>query len=326
MIASIRRASIALFAAALSWGAVAQDYPVKPITLVVPFAAGGGTDAMARTVAEHMSNTLRQRLVVENVVGAGGTIGSRRAARAAPDGYTIIMAGLGSHVASMGLYREPGYDPAKDFEAVSLVAYLPLFLAVRKSFPANNFAEFAALLKRDPGKYTYGSAGIGSSAHLACLYLESLLGVKVPHSPFAGAGPAMTALLGEHLDYTCDAAGPIIPHVKSGAVKGLVIAGRNRMLALPDMPTAAEAGIPKFIVYGWNMLMTPKGVPAAAAEKLQHAALAAVTDAAVVKRIVDSGAEMALPEERGQKAGNEFLRAELERWLPLMRAAGVKAQ
>ena len=326
MIDRFRFASMALVLAILTCAASAQDYPGKPITLIVPFAAGGGTDAMARIVAEHMSLTLRQPVLVENLVGAGGIIGSRRAARAAPDGYTIVMAGLGSHVAGMGLYLEPGYDPLKDFESVSLVAYLPLFLAVKKSFPANTFSEFAALLKADPGKYTYGSAGIGSSAHLACLYLESLLGVKVAHAPFLGAGPAMTALLGEHLDYTCDAAGPIVSHVKTGAVKALVIAGRNRMLALPNMPTAAEVGIPKFVVYGWNMIMAPKGVPVPVADKLQAAVLAAIRDPAVAKRIVDSGAEIALPEERGQKAGNEFLQAELDRWLPLMKAAGVKPQ
>ena len=326
MFAKIRLAGIALALTALSLPAAAQDFPSKPITLVVPFATGGGTDAMSRIVAEHMSGTLGQRVVVENQVGAGGTVGSRRVARSAPDGYTIMMAGLGSHAASMGLYLEPGYDPPKDFEAVSLVAYLPLFLVVKKSFPANTFAEFAALLKKDPTTYTYGSAGIGSSAHLACLYLESLIGVKVEHAPFAGAGPAMNALLGEHLDYTCDAAGPIVPHVKSGAVKGLVVAGRNRLTALPDMPTAAEAGIPKFIVYGWNMIMTPKGVPPAVADKLQKAVLAAVADPAVAKRIVEIGAEVALPEERGNKAGNEFLKAELDRWLPLMANAGVKKQ
>jgi len=326
MIATIRMAGLALAACALSWPAAAQDYPSKPITLVVPFATGGGTDAMSRIVAEHMSGTLGQRVVVENQVGAGGTIGSRRAARAAPDGYTIVMAGLGSHSAAMGLYKEPGYDPRTDFAAVSLVAYLPLFVVTKKSLPVTDFRSFVTLLKQDPGKLSYGSAGVGSSAHLACLYLEHLTGVKVEHIPFTGAGPALTALLGEHVDYTCDAAGPVVAQIKSGAVKGLVVTGRNRMAALPDMPTSAEQGMPNYIVYGWNMIMAPKATPADVIEKLSAAVAAAVNDKAVAQKIIDSGAEVPGAEERGPKAGDAFVRAELDKWLPLMKSAGIQPQ
>jgi tripartite-type tricarboxylate transporter receptor subunit TctC len=316
---------MALFAAA-SPSASAQAFPTGPITFVVPFAPGGATDAISRIFAEHMSGTLGQPVVVENSAGAGGTVGSRRVMRAEPNGYTILMGNLGTHAASLALFADPGYDPRTDFKPVGLAASIPMFVATKKSLPVKNFREFAEYMKARPGKLNYGTAGIGSTAHLTCLFMEQQLGTRAEHVPFPGSGPALSALLGEHIDFVCDAAGAIVPQIQSGAVNGLVVTGRNRVDALPNMPTSAEAGFGKFIVYGWNIIFAPKGTPDAVMAKLSAAVAAAIKDPQVQKKVLAAGAELPRDEDIGPKAAAAIVKEDIDRWIPLMKGAGVQAK
>ncbi|MCZ0735704.1 tripartite tricarboxylate transporter substrate-binding protein [Phreatobacter sp. AB_2022a] len=303
--------------------APAQPYPNRAITMVVPFAAGGTTDIIARIMAEHMSRTLGQSIVVENVAGAGGTTGSLRVARAAPDGYTVIMGNMGTHSASVGLYPNLGYDPRTDFEPVMNAAGTPMMIAARKDFPARTLAEFIALLKAEPARYNYGHGGVGSTSHLTCVFFHHLIGAPVQHVPFRGSGPALAALLGKQLDYVCDQTVTIIPQLTS--LNTLVIATPARSPAAPDVPTAAEAGLPVFQVVGWNAMFAPKGTPRDIVQRLNAAGRAALADDTVRRRLLELGCE--IPDAAGQTAEalGAHVRAEVDKWTPVIKAAGVTA-
>lgn len=303
--------------------APAQPYPNRAITMVVPFAAGGTTDIIARIMAEHMSRTLGQSIVVENVAGAGGTTGSLRVARAAPDGYTVIMGNMGTHSASVGLYPNLGYDPRTDFEPVMNAAGTPMMIAARKDFPARTLAEFIALLKAEPARYNYGHGGVGSTSHLTCVFFHHLIGAPVQHVPFRGSGPALAALLGKQLDYVCDQTVTIIPQLTS--LNTLVIATPARSPAAPDVPTAAEAGLPVFQVVGWNAMFAPKGTPRDIVQRLNAAGRAALADDNVRRRLLELGCE--IPDAAGQTAEalGAHVRAEVDKWTPVIKAAGVTA-
>ncbi|CEJ15747.1 Tripartite tricarboxylate transporter family receptor [bacterium YEK0313] len=303
--------------------APAQPYPNRAITMVVPFAAGGTTDIIARIMAEHMSRTLGQSIVVENVAGAGGTTGSLRVARAAPDGYTVIMGNMGTHSASVGLYPNLGYDPRTDFEPVMNAAGTPMVIAARKDFPARTLAEFIALLKAEPARYNYGHGGVGSTSHLTCVFFHHLIGAPVQHVPFRGSGPALAALLGKQLDYVCDQTVTIIPQLTS--LNTLVIATPARSPAAPDVPTAAEAGLPVFQVVGWNAMFAPKGTPRDIVQRLNAAGRAALADDNVRRRLLELGCE--IPDAAGQTAEalGAHVRAEVDKWTPVIKAAGVTA-
>src|SRR5919107_3043363 len=216
-------------AAALSFVATAAQaqgpYPTRPITLVVPFTAGGTTDVVARLMADHMSRTLGQQLVVENVTGAGGTVGVTRVSRAAPDGYTLLMGNLGTQAASVGLYPKLAYDPRTDFEPIMNSASTPMLVVAKKDLPVKDFKEFIAYLKANASKMNYGTGGVGATSHLTCLFLDNLLGVKPQHVPFRGSGPALNALLGGQIDYVCDQTVGVVPQIQAGEAKGLVVAG-----------------------------------------------------------------------------------------------------
>ena len=308
-------------------GAQAQgNYPQRTITLVVPFAAGGPTDVISRIMGDHMSRTLGQQVVIENVTGAGGTVGVTRVMKAAPDGYTILMGNLGTQAASVGLYPNLAYDPRTDFEPIMNAAATPMLVVAKKDLPVNDFKEFVTYLKANASKMNYGTGGVGATSHLTCLFLDSLLDVKPQHVPFRGSGPALNALLGGQIDYVCDQTVGVVPQIQAKEVKGLVVAVKERVPVVPDVPTSAEQGLPEFQASGWNALFAPKGTPKEIVEKLNGAAKAALKDDATRKRLLDLGAE--LPDEAGQtpEALRELVRTEIDKWVPVIKKAGVTAQ
>jgi tripartite-type tricarboxylate transporter receptor subunit TctC len=305
------------FAAA---SAMAQDYPTKNITLIVPFAAGGPTDVIARIVGEHMSRTLGQQLVIENVVGAGGTTASTRAKRAAPDGYTIIMGHMGTHAASVALYPKLQYDPRTDFEPIGMAAGTPILVLAKKDFPAKDLKEFVAYVKANEAKLNNAHAGVGSVSFTTCLLLNSLMGVKPVTVPFNGTGPSMNALVGGQVDYMCDQIVNAVPQIKGGTIKAYAIATAERNPSLPDVPTTKEAGLPAFEASAWNALFAPKGTPKAAVDKLS----AALDDEAVRKRLLDLGSDIPGKDRRGGAALGTLVKSEVDKWGKVIKAAGVE--
>jgi tripartite-type tricarboxylate transporter receptor subunit TctC len=317
-------AALAAALATLAGPALAA-YPERPVTVVVPFAAGGATDVIARIYADHMSRTLGQQLVIENVTGAGGTIAATRVARATPDGYTLLMGNLGTQAASVGLYPNLAYDPRTDFAPIMNAAATPMLVAAKNDLPVKDFREFVAYVKANAGKLNYGTGGVGATSHLTCLFLDTLLDVKVQHVPFRGSGPALNALIAGQIDYVCDQTVGIVPQIQGKQVKGLVAAVKTRIPVVPDVPTSEEQGLPQFQAAGWNALFAPKGTPADIVEKLNAAAKAALRDETVRKRLLELGAE--LPDEAGQTpaALGELVGAEIEKWVPVIKKAGVTA-
>ncbi|OYW68830.1 MAG: hypothetical protein B7Z40_01390 [Bosea sp. 12-68-7] len=304
--------------------AAAQTYPARSITLIVPFAAGGPTDVIARIVSDHMSRTLGQSIVVENVAGAGGTTGSLRVARATPDGYTIMMGNLGTHSASVGLYPNLAYDPRTDFAPVINTAGTPMLISAHKDFPANTLQEFIALLQANPSKYNYGHGGVGSTSHLTCVFFHHLIKAPVQHVPFRGSGPAMNALLAKQLDYVCDQTVGIVPQLTQ--LKTYVVATPNRLDVAKDVPTSTEGGLPGFQAIGWNAIFAPKDTPAAIVDRLNAAGRAALADAGVRTRLLELGC--IIPDDAGQSSAalGAHVRAEVDKWTPVIKAAGVTAQ
>ena len=315
-------AAFAVFAAC---GAAVAAYPERAVTMVVPFAAGGTTDVVARIMADHMSRSLGQQIVVENVTGAGGTVGATRVMRAQPDGYTVLMGNLGTQAASVGLYPNLAYDPRKDFEPVMNAAATPMVVAAKKSLPVKDFREFVALLKKNGANMNYGTGGVGATSHLTCLFLSSILDVNPQHVPFRGSGPALNALLSGDIDYVCDQTVGIVPQVQAKDVKGLVVAVPNRVPVIADVPTSSEQGLPQFQATGWNAMFAPKGTPKEIVDRLNAAGRAALKDEAVRKRLLDLGGE--LPDEAGQTpaALAELVRTEVDKWVPIIKKAGVTA-
>jgi tripartite-type tricarboxylate transporter receptor subunit TctC len=322
----MRRLILAALAAfSLAAGpALSQAYPSRSITMIVPFAAGGPTDIIARIVGEHMGRTLGQSVIIENVAGAGGTTGSLRVARATPDGYIIMMGNLGTHSASVGLYPNLAYDPRTDFAPVINTAGTPMLVAAHKDFPANTLQEFVALLKANPGKYNYGHGGIGSTSHLTCVYFHHLIKAPVQQVPFRGSGPAMNALLAKQLDYVCDQTVGIVPQLTN--LKAYVVATPKRLEVAKDVPTSAEGGLPEFQAVGWNAIFAPKETPREIVDKLNAAGRAALADAGVRARLLELGCE--IPDEAGQSSAalGAHVRAEVDKWTPVIKAAGVTAQ
>jgi tripartite-type tricarboxylate transporter receptor subunit TctC len=296
------RASVALVAMAAALGAaVGQDYPARPITVIVPFAAGGPTDVIARIVGDHMSKTLGQQLVIENVVGAGGTTGATRAMRAANDGYSIVMGHMGTHAASVALYPNLAYNPSSDFEPIGLVAGTPVLILAKKDFPAKDLKEFVAYVKANVDKLNMAHAGVGSVSFTTCALLNSILGVKPTQVPFNGTGPAMNALVGGQVDYMCDQIVNVVPQIKGGTIRGYAIGTPERNPALPDVPTAKESGLPAFEASAWNALFAPKGTPKPVVDKLTDALNKALSDDGTRKRLLDLGSDIPDGARRGQQ-------------------------
>jgi tripartite-type tricarboxylate transporter receptor subunit TctC len=304
----------------------AQTYPTRPITIVVPFAAGGTGDLVVRIVGEHLSRTLGQQLVVENVVGAGGTVGSTRAMRANPDGYTIQEGQVGTHAAAVAFYPNLAYKPDADFEPIGMVASLPVVITVRKDLPPNDLEEFIAYAKVNAERLNVAHAGVGSITHFTCLLLNSLLGVKPTLVPFTGGAPALNALLAGQVDYMCATIPEVFQQVQSGTLKAYAVGTAQRNPILPNVPTSKEAGLPEFQASAWNALFAPKGTPKTVLDKLTEALDKALDDETVRKRLLDVGLDIPDKSKRGQQLLAILVKSEIARWTPIIKAASIKAE
>ncbi len=303
----------------------APDFPNRPITMIVVFAPGGATDVLARIVADHMQRTLNQRVLVENVTGAGGTIGGTRGAQAAPDGHTLTVGSLGSHSAAPGIYRNIGYDP-RELSPIGLIAGTPLYFVVRNGFPAQSFQEFAARVRADPGRVSNANAGIGSTNHLACSLLTHLTGLCMTEIPYRGEGPAVNDVVANQVDSACVLAPAAVPQIQAAAMRGLLIAGTERSAGAPDVPTSREAGVPDFVFQGWNAIFAPRGTPGPVVGRLAGALNAALEDPAIRRRIQELGSIPAAPAQRGPEALRSLVRGEVARWAEVVKAAGIEPQ
>jgi tripartite-type tricarboxylate transporter receptor subunit TctC len=304
---------------ALAAPAQAQIYPTRTITMIVPFAAGGPTDVIARIVTGHMAQTLGQTIIIENVVGAGGTTATTRAARAANDGYTLITGHMGTHAASVPLYPNLAYHPEKDFEPVALLAGTPILILARKDFPPKDLKEFVAYVKANVGKVNPAHAGVGSVSHVSCQLLNSILDIRPTGVPFNGTGPAMNALVGGQVDYMCDQIVNAVPQINAGTIKAYAVATPERNPSLPDVPTTAEAGLPAFQAQAWNAIFAPRETPAPIVAKLNAAAAAALEDEGVRKRLLDLGSVIPPAAQRSPEALETLVKSEIAKWTPVLK-------
>jgi len=320
-----RRAALMLAASAaalLSFnaGAYAQAYPERTITLVVPFAAGGSTDVVARVIAQKMGDALGQQIVVENVAGAGGNLGADRVARAEPDGYTILMGTVATHALNPLILKTKPYDPEKDFAPISLLVVVPNVLVVNPQLPVNTVAELIALLKKEPDKHAYASSGNGTPLHLSGELFKTMAGVDMQHVPYKGSGPALNDLLGNQISIMFDNLPSSSAHIKSGTLKALGVTTAERASSFPDVPTIAET-VPGYETYTWNALFAPAGTPAEAIAKLNEAAKTALADPGVAKRMADFSAKIvgSSPEELKTHVSEE-----IAKWGPVVKEANVQ--
>jgi tripartite-type tricarboxylate transporter receptor subunit TctC len=315
---------VALAAASATMPASAQSFPSRPITMIVPFSAGGPTDVTARIVAEHMSRTLGQQIIIENVVGAGGTTGSVRTMRATPDGYTIEMGQLGTHAASVAVYPNLPYRPDADFAPIGLVVDQAVLIIARKDFPADDLKGFLAQLKTNSDKLNMAHAGIGSITHFSCLLLNAIVGAKPTLVPFNGSAPAINALVGSQVDYMCDPISDIVQQIQAGTLKVYATGTAKRSAALPTIPTTAEAGLPEFAVSAWYGLFAPKATPQPVLDTLTAALDKALDDDTVRKRLSDLGCDIPDKGKRGQAELGKLVKGEIARWTPVIRAATTR--
>ena len=307
----------------LSW---AQAYPSRPITLIVPFPPGGSTDVGARIVADHMSRTLGQQIVVQNVSGTGGTVGSTRAMRSDPDGYTILMGQMGTHAASVALYPNLAYRPDVDFEPIGMVTAFPLIIAARKDFPANDLREFIAYVKSNHDRLNQAHAGVGSIFFTSCLLLNSILNVKPTLVPFNGGAPAMNALVAGQVDYMCADIVTGGPQLEPGKIRVYAIASAVRNPAMPNVPTTVEAGLPEYQASAWNGLFAPKATPKPILDMLVDALDKALDDEATRKRLGVLGGDIPDKPHRGPQPFLALVKSEIARWTPIIKAANVKLE
>ena len=304
--------------------AQAQTFPTKPITLVVPFAAGGPTDVVARVIGQAMTKSLGQTVVVENTAGAGGTIAANRVARATPDGYTVLIHHNGMATA-VGLYRKLSYNPLTDFEYIGQVADVPMTLLARKDFPPNTFAELVTYLKANKDKVTVANAGLGAVSHLCGMLFMSAIETDMITVPYKGTQPAMTDLLGGQVDILCDQSTQTLQQIAAGKVKLYGVTSAKRISQLPNTPTLAEQGLAGFQVVVWHGIYAPKGTPAAATTKITQALQAALVDPDVRKKLADLGADIVPVEKQTPEALKTWVKAEIDKWVPIIKKSGVYA-
>lgn len=315
-------AAIAVFTAT---GATAQPYPSKPITIVVPFAAGGPTDTLARIMADRMSRTLGQTVVVDNTTGAAGTIGVGRVARAAPDGYTIGIGHWSTHVVNGAVYQL-NYDLLNDFEPVALFASNPQLVVAKKAVAAKDLKELVAWVKANPDKVTYGTAGVGSASHVSGVYFEQRIGSKVRFIPYRGTAPALQDLVAGQIDIMFDQAANSLPQVRADKITAYAVTAKTRLAAAPDIPTVDEAGLPGLYISVWHALWLPKGTAKEIITKLNAAVVEAVADPAVREKFAALGQEIPAPAQLTPEALYAHHKAEIELWWPLIKAAGIKVE
>ncbi|MFL4986660.1 MAG: Bug family tripartite tricarboxylate transporter substrate binding protein [Xanthobacteraceae bacterium] len=319
----IRTVIASAFLVAFAAAAHAEEWPTRPITLVVPFAAGGGVDVSARLQAQHMGELLGQTIVIENVGAAAGTTGSLRVAKAAPDGYTMLIGNSGTHAFSQSLSKKPPYNSLTDFEPVGVVSDSPRILIARKDLPANNLQEFIAYVKANQSKVQFGSAGVGAGTHLPCVLLNMAIGVEVTHVPYRGAGPVMQDLIGGRLDYMCDTIQTGAQQAKAGAVKGIAVLAEKRVPIIPDLATTGEQGLPGVEASVWNAFFLPKGTPEPIVRKLNRAMRDMLDNQAVRARLEELGLEIMPPEKRSPEYLAKLLAEDIERWRKVIVTAGI---
>ena len=311
---------------AFSGSAFAQGYPNRPITLIIPFAAGGPTDVLGRIVGARMSELLGQQLVIENVGGAGGMTGSKRVADAKPDGYTIGIGTVGTHAQGQTLYKRPLYNSQTDFQPVALLAQVPILLTVRKDLPAKDLKEFVAYAKANQDKMQFGSAGAGSATHLGCVLLNYLMGTNIVHVPFKGTGPAMAELQSGRIDFMCEISSTAKAHVDAGSIRALTIMNMTRSPALPNLASSSEQGMKELVAYTWNAIFAPKGLPKDVLDKLNKAAVDAVNTPAVKEKLAGLGAEVATSNQTTPEYLAKLVKDETEKWAVPIKASGVSVE
>ncbi|MGY3608918.1 tripartite tricarboxylate transporter substrate-binding protein [Bradyrhizobium sp. Lot11] len=300
-----------------------SSFPTRPITMVVPFAAGGATDVIARIVSEGMSKQLGKPIIIENVAGAGGTTGSIRVMKAAPDGYTLLTGHMGTHASSFALYEKRKYDPRTDFEPIGLAASAPIVVFARKDLSAATFPEFIALMKQKGADLKVGHSGVGSNAHLTCALLNILVGSKPTEVPYRGNGPLMTDLMSGAIDYSCDQVITVAPQVSAGTVKAFVVASSQRSKVLPDVATSEEGGLKAYQADAWTAVFAPKGVPAHIIDKLEDAYKKAMADQDTVNRLEKLGAVVPARENQSRAYLKKLVSSEVDRWSKVITDARI---
>jgi tripartite-type tricarboxylate transporter receptor subunit TctC len=310
--------------AAHSAQAQEPDWPTHAMTLVVPFSAGGSSDAIARIVADGLSSQLRYPVVIENVSGAGGTLGTSRVAKAAPDGYQFVIGNVGTFAQSQWLYRKPLYNTVTDFAPVALISDESLALVARKDFPADNLPQFIAYAKANQATLRYGSSGVGGSNHLACVLVNSAIGIDVTHVPYRNVVQAMQDLIAGRMDYECPSLPSAVPQIAARSVKPIAILSRNRSPELPDLPSAHEQGLTGFDIPSWYALFLPAGTPAPIVQKLNRAAVATLDTPSVQERLRHLGGDVVAPERRSPDYLAKFVAAEVRKWEAPIKASGVQ--
>jgi tripartite-type tricarboxylate transporter receptor subunit TctC len=324
-----RMCSAALAAVATITGAAvasAHDWPTRPVTIIVPFGAGGPTDTLVRIIAEGMRGPLDQPVIIENVAGASGTIGAGRIARSPPDGYTLGLGNFATHVINGPLFALP-YDLLMDFEPVALIAGEPVTIVARKTIAANNLMEFIAWLKANPDRATLGTSGAGGVTTVGGAFFQRQTGTRIRFIPYRGGlGSAMQDLVAGQIDFMIDTAANTLPQWRGGAIKAYAVASNERLLAAPDLPTVGEAGLPTFNISAWHAFFFPKGTPKDKIARLNAAATAALADPNVRRRLVDFGFELFPSEQLTPEALGRFHRAETEKWWPMIKAIGISAE
>jgi tripartite-type tricarboxylate transporter receptor subunit TctC len=308
---------------ALTGAAAAQDFPSRPMTMIIPFAAGGPTDVLGRLIAQRMGEVLGQTVVVENVGGAGGMTGSKRVAEAKPDGYTFGIGTVGTHAQNQSLYARPAYNAVTDFTPVALIADVPIVLIARNSLPVTNLKEFVAYAKANQAKMSFGSGGAGSASHLGCVVVNMAMGTHITHVPYKGGGPAMQDVMAGRLDFECEIMSTVKSHIDAGQVKGLAILAKSRSPALPNVPTALEQGLDAQ-AYTWNAVFLPKGAPPAVVKKLNSAVLAAMHTPAVRERLAALGAQIVPDDQATPDYLAGFVKSEIVKWRGPIEASGVQ--
>jgi tripartite-type tricarboxylate transporter receptor subunit TctC len=310
---------------ALTAVAAAQSWPTRTITLIIPFAPGGGIDASARIQAQHLGELLGQTIVSENVGAAAGMVGSARVAKAEPDGYTFLIGNIGTHAYNQSLYKKPLYNAATDFAPVGLVSESPRILVARKGLPVSNLQEFIAYVKANQSKMQFGSAGVGSGTHLPCALFNRAIGVEITHIPYRGAGPAMQDLIAGRIDYMCDTIQTGAAQARAQSVRGIAVMSPKRAPIIQDLATSGEQGLPGVEASAWNAFFLPKGTPDPIVRRLNKVMSDMLDNPSVRKRLEDLGLEIVPPERRTPEYLAKFLPEEIERWGKIIRAAGIAA-
>ena len=303
----------------------AQPYPARTVTLVVPFPAGGPTDTIGRIVAEALQPSLGQSVVIENLPGATGSIGTAKVARAKPDGHTLILGTVATHVFNGAAYSLK-YDVAKDFEPISLIAFDPQIIVVKKDFPAKDLDGFVAWLKANPSKATAGTAGVGSTSHISAVNFQKVTGTNFTFVPYRGLGPAMRDLMSGHIDILFDLAANSVPQVKANSIKALAVTSADRLSSAPEIPTVDEAGLGGFYFLNWHGVWAPRGTPADITAKLNSALRNVLADAVSAKRLADIGQQIPPQERRSAEALARYQSEEIARWWPVIKGADIKAE